>query len=137
MWLYIISYALHWLMALFFFLLLPLPFLLKGATDVYRTWLLKTYRIIIHLAHLGVIGSLITGLFITETFLSAWMITVFILWLAISAFLGLTAKALRLEHSNAVEKSQTDSFRNSLILSLLIFTMFAVKFFPWLDGVIS
>ncbi|PSL51313.1 hypothetical protein B0H94_101226 [Salsuginibacillus halophilus] len=134
--LYIMTYVIHWLMALFFFLLLPFPFILKGVNGEQKFWLLNVYRWIFHLSHAGVIISLASGVMLADTYLSSWFFAVMILWLVISAMLGFTAKYARIiREGGAVSViEERRLFWFSLALSAAVFLMFVVKFAPWITG---
>ncbi|WP_100399223.1 hypothetical protein [Bacillus sp. FJAT-44742] len=131
--LYLTSYILHWVISIFFFLLIPLPFLYKGVDGSYRLPLFKIYRGIIHGAHAGIIIAFITGIILTDNWLSLWTVVVLVNWVAISAFLGLTSKQIRLllsaEKENKENKEAGDKlFQFSLLLSILIIFLFFIKF---------
>ncbi|MFB4164164.1 hypothetical protein ACE1TI_10070 [Alteribacillus sp. JSM 102045] len=129
MWIDITSYIIHWIMALSFFLMIPLPFFLKGMEGENLLFIKKIYRPIIHFAHAGIIGSIITGLFLIQEWLSWWTIAVFVLWLVIGAFLGLTAKSLRISMEN--NQSNSSLLKHSWILTSAVLTMFILKFANW------
>ncbi|MBP3952830.1 hypothetical protein [Bacillus suaedae] len=132
---YIISYGVHLLFSVFFFLLIPLPYLIKGSLDEIERFqlLLKIYKPIIAGAHIGVIVSLATGIFLAESWLSIWFAAVTIIWLAISAFLGITAKQMRIlsEQIEAGTKMTQETItackQSSLLLMVTIIIMFALK----------
>ncbi|SDH01164.1 hypothetical protein SAMN05192534_101313 [Alteribacillus persepolensis] len=129
MWFEIINFIIHWLTALSFFVLIPLPFFLKGMTGDNVYFIKKVYRPMIHIAHAGLIVSVITGLFLVQDWLSAWTFAVLILWLLIGAFLGLTAKSLRLSLED--ETAKTPLLKHSTILTIAILIMFLLKFASW------
>ncbi len=129
MWLEISSFIIHWLMALAFFMLIPLPFFLKGMEGENLLFIKKLYRPIMHFAHVGLIGSIITGIFLIQNGLSWWIIVVFVLWLTIGALLGLTAKNLRLSMEN--NNKDRSLLRFSYILTVAILGMFILKFANW------
>ncbi|WP_240375406.1 hypothetical protein [Bacillus piscicola] len=125
MWVEIISFSIHWLMALAFFMLIPFPFFVKGMQGENLLFIKKVYRPITLFAHAAVIGTVVTGIFLIDEWLSWWTAAVFILWLVISAFLGMTAKSLR-ETLTTEEKSPL--LKHSTLLTIAVTVMFIFKF---------
>lgn len=133
--LYLISYAFHIAVSVLFFVLIPFPFLIKGSLldEPGRfTLLLKIYKRIIWLAHGGVIVAIVSGFFMTTQWLTVWFLFVVLIWLAISALLGMTAKTVRIILEK-VEKNQkaddeTSKLRlYSFLLMIAILSMFMMK----------
>ena len=133
---YLVSFGLHLLTAFVFFILIPLPVLLKamnaeGAKALKK--LLHFYKIILWLAHGALIVTLVTGLIMHFNFASFWLWVVLILWIAIGAYLGLSAKYLRicLEHLDkgvSYEEALTKLQVYSVCLMLGIVAMFVIKY---------
>ncbi|MFC0470791.1 hypothetical protein ACFFHM_09875 [Halalkalibacter kiskunsagensis] len=134
--LYLIGYALHMLVSFLFFLLIPFPFLIKGSLldEPGRfVLLLRIYKRIIWLAHGGVIIALISGFMMSTQWLSVWFVSVLIIWLFLSALLGMTAKMVRIILEKKEEHAKTEEEVHklrlySLFLMFGIITMFFVKF---------
>lgn len=132
----IISYALHLLIVIPFFLLLPLPVMIRS-TEAEKNnksllKVLKSYKVILMVAHGALVIALVTGL-ILRLELSVWVVGVVLLWVAIGAFLGFTAKFVRLslEALNDGKKPE-DSLQKakmySFLLTISISIMFVVKY---------
>ncbi|MFB5663999.1 hypothetical protein [Alteribacillus sp. HJP-4] len=122
------SYVIHWLMALFFFLLIPFPFFIKGMDGENLAFIKKLYRPILILAHIGLIGSAVTGAVLITDWQNWWTAAVLIVWIGIGAFLGLTAKNLRLSMEG---KPETSLLPFSSLLTISILIMFLLKFSNW------
>ncbi|WP_078554491.1 hypothetical protein [Bacillus alkalicellulosilyticus] len=139
---YIISYGVHLLAAVLFFLLLPLPMLIRGTEPEGPekvAKLLSIYKIIIFLAHGALIIALITGLLMNFNLLSFWMVGVILVWVGIGAYLGLTAKYIRItleaiankvSYEESLQKVKTFSF----FLMLGVVAMFMLKYIPIFIG---
>lgn len=131
-----ISYGVHLLTALVFLLLIPLPIFvrgkgLKGAEQLKRV--LSLYKIIGIIAHGALVLALISGLLLNYNFLSVWLITVVVIWVAIGAFLGITAKYIRLtleaiNNSDSYDEHVAKLKTFSTILSFGIIVMFILKY---------
>ncbi|WP_245308315.1 hypothetical protein [Halalkalibacter urbisdiaboli] len=133
--LYIISYGFHLVSSFIFFLLIPLPFLIKGTMGESGRFilLLRVYKRMMWLAHGALILALVSGILMLTSWFSIWLLTVMGIWLAIGALLGLTAKMCRLtleriEIKEGAETEITKLRHFSLLLSLAIIVMFAIKF---------
>ncbi|WP_062050898.1 hypothetical protein [Bacillus sp. JCM 19034] len=134
----LISYAIHLLFSVVFFLLIPFVWLLKGSllegNTINVRKLLRFYKPVILIAHIGIITSVITGFYLASSWLNIWFAAVVFVWIAISAFLGMTAKYLRLvlEQLDANDNIKENKFvkklsRSSLLLTATIILMFALK----------
>ncbi|GAE24370.1 hypothetical protein JCM9140_287 [Halalkalibacter wakoensis JCM 9140] len=133
--LYLVSYAFHLLVSVLFFVLIPFPYLIKGSLldEPGRfALLLKIYKRIIWLAHGGVVVSIITGFLMTSQWMTVWFFLVLIIWLVLSAMLGMTAKPVRIilekvennqDASDDVSKLRLYSF----MLMIAILSMFLLK----------
>ncbi|GAE30860.1 hypothetical protein [Halalkalibacter hemicellulosilyticus] len=134
----IIFYGIHLVFSLFFFLLIPFVWLIKGSViegnvlNLQR--LLRFYKPILFMAHIGVIVSLLTGMYLATSWFNLWFLAVFVVWLVLSAYLGITAKYVRLvleqiEQHSALKSSNIVSKlrRASLILMMMTVLMFALK----------
>ncbi|WP_017727439.1 hypothetical protein [Halalkalibacterium ligniniphilum] len=138
--LFLISYGFHLLVSLIFFLLIPLPYLIKGSLldneKAFQT-LLKVYKRILWIAHGALIVALVSGLIMVSEWTDPWLWVVILIWLALGAFLGLTAKKVRLI-LEAYEKSEEPSEHvdqlklYSFLLMLAILSMFTVKIIRYL-----
>ena len=133
---YLISYAFHMLVSVLFFVLIPFPFLIKGSLldEPGRfALLLKIYKRIIWLAHGGVIVAVVSGFLMTTQWFTVWFLIVFILWLVLSAMLGMTAKTVRIVgeklESNKDAADDISKLRlYSFLLMISILSMFMMKF---------
>ncbi|MDT8862830.1 hypothetical protein N0O92_21900 [Alkalihalobacillus sp. MEB130] len=133
---YLISYAFHMLVSVLFFVLIPFPFLIKGSLldEPGRfALLLKIYKRIIWLAHGGVIVAVVSGFLMTTQWFTVWFLIVFILWLVLSAMLGMTAKAVRIVREKLEsDKDAADDISKlrlySFLLMISILSMFMMKF---------
>ncbi|WP_026674177.1 hypothetical protein [Alkalihalobacterium bogoriense] len=136
---FIISYAVHLLAALVFFLLLPFPMLIRGTEPEGPEKLAKLfsiYKVIFMVAHGALVAAFITGI-VLHFSVSLWMIAVVIVWIAIGAYLGLTAKFLRLtleaiRSKQSYEEPLKKLKTCSMFLMLGIIAMFMTKYLPYL-----
>ncbi|GAF66779.1 hypothetical protein BTS2_3683 [Bacillus sp. TS-2] len=136
---YIVSYGIHVLIAVVFFILIPFPILIKGVGSLEPSKLvvlLKIYRRIISVAHVALIISFISGLLMIQNWLSLWTISVFLIWLGLGVLLGFTAKKVRLSLASLGNQQHNEEeiqslFVFSLLLTLTIIVMFAVKILPY------
>ncbi len=128
-WTFILSLAIHWFMAIAFFMLIPFPFFIAGIKGESAIYIKKLYRPIMLFAHIALIGTIVTGIVLVEEWLSLWTVVVVLLWGIIATFLGLTAKSLRQSLASG-EDDPRILFRSSM-LSVAIFIMFIIKFFDW------
>ncbi|WP_100404382.1 hypothetical protein [Bacillus solitudinis] len=132
---YLINYAIHLLISVLFFILIAFPFLIKGTMEEKQkqSRILNTYQRVIWLAHGGLIIALVSGILMTTDWLSIWVWLVLLCWIVLGAFLGLTAKMCRLTIEK-LKKNEDSSVefeklrRFSLLLSIAIIVMFALKF---------
>ncbi|ARK30896.1 hypothetical protein [Halalkalibacter krulwichiae] len=132
---YLISYAFHMLVSVLFFLLIPFPFLIKGSLlDEPGRFqlLLKIYKKVIWAAHGGVVIAIVSGFLMTTQWFTIWFMIVVLIWLALSAFLGMTAKMVRviLERlgGNQDAKDEIAKLRlYSFLLMISILSMFLMK----------
>ncbi|WP_332633674.1 hypothetical protein [Halalkalibacter flavus] len=132
---YLISYAFHMLVSVLFFVLIPFPFLIKGSLldEPGRfTLLLKIYKRIIWLAHGGVVIAIVSGFLMTTQWLTVWFFIVVLIWLALSALLGMTAKAVRIILENLEKDKKVEDEINKLrlysfLLMIAILSMFMMK----------
>lgn len=132
----IISYALHLLIVIPFFILLPLPVMLRS-TEAEKdhkslSKLLKIYKVFLMIAHVALVIAIVTGLHLRFE-LSVWVIGVVVVWLAIGAFLGLTAKYVRISleainDGQDTEEPMKKTKKFSLLLTLSIAIMFVIKY---------
>jgi hypothetical protein len=138
--LYIIGYALHMVVSFLFFILIPFPLLIKGSlldnTGKF-IFLLRIYKRIIWFAHGGIIIALISGFMLSTQLVSVWFVSVLILWLIISALLGMTAKMVRIILEKKIENVETvEEIKKlrlySLLLMIGIITMFSLKFLRYI-----
>jgi hypothetical protein len=138
--LYIIGYALHMVVSFLFFILIPFPLLIKGSlldnTGKF-IFLLRIYKRIIWFAHGGIIIALISGFMLSTQLVSVWFVSVLILWLIISALLGMTAKMVRIILEKKIENVETvEEIKKlrlySLLLMVGIITMFSLKFLRYI-----
>lgn len=88
----------------------------------------RIYKWIIHFAHVAIVGTLITGIIIMDTWLSWWTLIIILLWLIIGAFLGFTAKSLK---ASLTSHEKQPLLKHSTILSVAITVMFVIKFSGW------
>ncbi|MBU8907399.1 hypothetical protein [Desertibacillus haloalkaliphilus] len=131
----IISYGLHLLSAVIFFILLPLPFLVKGMEQDGRerlTVLFRFYKSVLVVAHGALVFAFITGLWMYFNLASLWLWSIIIVWVALGAFLGVTLKNMRLSQeafSNQEDARTTIAKvkRFSIFLSVAIVVMFVLK----------
>ncbi len=135
---YLISYGFHLLVSLLFFLLIPFSFLIKGLLNEKERFqqLLRIYSRIIWVGHGALIVSIITGFLMTSQWLSPWFLLVILIWIAIGAFLGMTAKMIRLTLAKTDEgKEAEDEIAKlrlfSFLLMLSILSMFTAKILPY------
>ncbi|MDY7222881.1 hypothetical protein P4637_09505 [Halalkalibacterium halodurans] len=136
---YIISYGIHVLVALVFFILIPLPYLIKGSLlDREESFqkLLSIYQPILLVAHGALVVSVVSGLLMVADWTSLWVWGVIVLWVAIGAWLGLTAKGIRLLKGNQESSEEravlvTNLKKHSLFLMVAIIAMFALKIFRY------
>ncbi|MFC0558492.1 hypothetical protein [Halalkalibacter alkalisediminis] len=132
---YLISYAFHMLVAVLFFLLIPFPFLIKGSLlDEPGRFqlLLKIYKRIIWAAHGGVVVAVVSGILMTTNWFTVWFMIVTLIWLAISAFLGMSAKMVRvILEKQELHQSTEDEIAKlrffSFVLMIAILSMFLMK----------
>lgn len=132
----IVSYAIHLLILIPFFILIPLPMFLRGHEYENFTQtllkLLKFYKVVIFISFGTYVIALLTGLYLRFE-LSLWIAIVILIWLAIGAFLWLTAKHFRLlleeiESGAKTLKALEDTKRYSRLLTIAIATMFLFKY---------
>ncbi|MFA9458692.1 hypothetical protein ACERJO_18260 [Halalkalibacter sp. AB-rgal2] len=134
----IIFYGIHLVFSLFFFLLIPFVWLIKGSllerNVVALQRLLRFYKPILFIAHIGVIVSLLTGVYLATSWLNFWFLAVLVVWLVLSAYLGITAKYVRLVLEQIEQHSALKSYddvsklrRASLVLMIITVLMFALK----------
>lgn len=128
-WTFIVSLAIHWLMAIAFFMIIPFPFFVAGLKGESAKYIHKLYRPIFYFAYVAFIGTLVSGFVLIDEWLSLWTAIVFVLWGAIGVFLWLTIKSLRFSLETGKEDAKI-LFRSSM-LSVAIFVMFIIKFFDW------
>ncbi|WP_096199549.1 hypothetical protein [Bacillus sp. FJAT-45350] len=133
---HLISYGLHLLITLIFFVLIPLPIIIKAwsAEDNKKVArVLRIYKVVIMIAHGALIVALVTGLILHFDLTSLWIWVVILLWVAIGAYLGLTAKYVRMTlelldknepHKESLQKTMT----YSVCLMLGIISMFVLKY---------
>lgn len=132
---FILSYVLHLLVALVFFILLPLPVIIRATSAEGQEQLrkvLRIYKVVLLLGHGALIVSVITGLILRFEF-SLWMATVLLIWIVIGAYLGLTAKYVRMSleaitQNNSYEEEIQKARLFSMLLTLGIIAMFIMKF---------
>lgn len=134
--LHIISYALHLLIIIPFFILLPFPMFIRGhelqsnLTSLVK--ILKFYKVILLVAHIALVIALVTGLILRFQF-SLWVTGVIIIWIAIGAFLGYTAKYVQLLLDEIASKKKTlesleGTKKYSRLLTIAIASMFVLKY---------
>lgn len=132
-------YGIHVLTTLVFVLLLLLPFYSRKLTpDAGSTssGSLNFWRIVFHIAHLMLIVSLATGIWMAPSYTSSWFWLVIIVFLAMGAFLGISAKSLRLVAEGIANRTDyTSAFRKlnrfSLLLSVTITIMVVLMTYRW------
>jgi hypothetical protein len=123
------------LVAILFFLLIPFPFLIKGSLldEPGRFQLLLIiYKRIIWIAHGGIIIAIVSGFLLTTQWFTAWFAIVVLIWLALSAFLGMTAKMVRIilekMGNNLTAEDEIAKLRlYSFLLMIAILSMFLMK----------
>ena len=137
---YIINYAIHIFVSILFFVMIPLPFLIRASLqddkDKLLKQLLNVYKHLLWFAHGGIVIMIVTGFLMKPAF-SLWLIIVLLVWLALGAFLGLTAKYTRivleqLSTNSHVEDEIVKLRRFSLFLSVAVIAMFLTKFLPYI-----
>lgn len=97
---------------------------------------MKMWKGLFHLAHLALVLSLVSGLFLNYSFTSSWFWVVLVVFLALGAVLGIAAKYLRLTVEGMEQKNQSsDSFaklqRFSMILAFIILLMIVLMSARW------
>lgn len=100
-------YGIHSFSAIVFGILLLLPFFAlrwKGKDGAQLEGALKFWRMEMHIAHLFVILSLVTGIILASSYTSTWFWLVIVVFLAMGALIGIVAKSLRLMTAAVGEK---------------------------------
>lgn len=136
---YLVNYGLHMLVSVLFFLLIPFPFLIKGSLSEQGRFLLllRIYKKIIWLGHGALVVALVSGFLMSSEWLNAWFILVLIIWTAIGAFLGMTAKMTRIIVEKEEDGKDTDDEvaklrLYSFLLMLAVLSMFTSKILVYL-----
>lgn len=132
----IISYALHLLIIIPFFLLIPFPMFLRGyeleKNQKGFIKILKIYHVILMVAYVALIIALLTGLYLRFE-LSIWVVSVVLIWAAIAVFLGYTTKyvknlLLHLQENQNTNDTLLNAKKYSKLLTLVIAVMFVLKY---------
>ncbi|KMK76585.1 hypothetical protein [Alkalihalobacillus pseudalcaliphilus] len=139
---FIISYGIHVLISVIFFILIPLPILIKGIpiTDTNKLKVVfAIYRPIFKVAHGAIVLSFISGVVMVTDWLTSWTVAVILLWLIIGALLGITAKKMRemleyFKENRELYDEMASLFQSTLWLSLAVIAMFAIKILPYFYG---
>jgi hypothetical protein len=132
-------YGLHVLTTIVFSLLLVLPFYARkiaANASAATKGTLSFWRMTFHLAHLMIVVALVTGLLMTPSFTSSWFWVVILVFLAMGAFLGISAKSLRLVTAGITNRTDyTPALRKlnrfSLMLSVTIVVMVLLMIVRW------
>ncbi|GAB7389319.1 hypothetical protein BSNK01_31570 [Bacillaceae bacterium] len=126
-----LNYMIHMLSALIFIVLLPLPFFVRRLVKDGRpaAGALQAWRRIVDIAHLFLVVSLATGLWMRPDFSSLWFWLVIAVFIVMGAALGMVAKSLRLLRDSAgqgrtLAEEQRKLVRFSSLLSVTILVMF-------------
>ena len=135
----IISYGLHLVTAFIFFVLIPLPVLLramKAKGDSKLNKLLRFYKIVLMIAHGALVVAVVTGFIMYFDLRSLWLWIVFLIWVAIGAYLGITAKYIRLTLERINEgAAYEDLFQKTRVfsgcLTLGVLAMFVIKYISY------
>lgn len=134
--------GLHSVSAIVFLVLLPLPLLIRrlvrNNNQSQAVPTLRTWKIILILAHVFLIVSFISGLLMGYSadpsfrwLVSFWFISVMVIFVALGAFLGMTLKSVRLAIMDSGQPDQTVLLklqRQSRLLSLTIIGIFILMF---------
>ncbi|AIC94731.1 hypothetical protein BleG1_2153 [Shouchella lehensis G1] len=131
----IVLFATHMFTSIVLFLCIPLPFLYYAARlddgERFKMRLIKVYRVILVIAHIGLLLLIATGIPLLVEWRSWWTWGVVLLTLVIGASLGITSKSLRLMASG--EQEYEKPFRKaSLLLAFSIGAMFLLKYSRYL-----
>jgi uncharacterized membrane protein len=131
-----IGFIIHNMSALVFLPLIFFPFVVskwkkQGAVGKGRGW-----TILFQLAHVFLVLSLITGFILTYNFLSSWFWVVILVFLALGAMLGITAKNFRLAKEATANDQSSEAImaklqRFSTILSLVVILMIILMVVRW------
>ncbi|GAF23520.1 hypothetical protein JCM19047_3344 [Bacillus sp. JCM 19047] len=127
----IVLFATHMFTSIVLFLCIPLPFLYYAARlddgERFKARLIKSYRVILVIAHVGLLLLIATGIPLLFDWASWWTWGVIIVTLIIGASLGITSKCLRLINNGDFDYEQP--FRKaSLLLAISIGAMFLLKY---------
>jgi hypothetical protein len=131
-----ISFIIHNMSALVFLPLIFFPFVVskwkkQGTVGKGRGW-----TILFQLAHVFLVLSVITGFILTYNFLSSWFWVVILVFLALGAMLGITAKNFRLAKEATANNQSSEAImaklqRFSTILSLVVILMIILMVVRW------
>ncbi|MET3503953.1 hypothetical protein [Halalkalibacter oceani] len=130
---YLVSYGIHVLVSVVFFLLIPFSYLVKGSLfdgQARLLQVLRIYRWIFRAGHGAIVISFVSGLFLNVEWTSVWFLVVLLLWIVIATYLGLASKMTRqIIESNGEAEEEIAKLRvYGLFLMLSVLAMFAVKF---------
>lgn len=127
-----VSYWVHAIAILVFVPFLFLPVSLRQGEHTGRPIAAASmWKGLFHLGHLYIILSLITGLILAPSYTSSWFWLVMVLFLAVGAFLGITAKNFRLSLENANPRHVAKLRRFSTLLAISILLITILMFYRW------
>lgn len=127
-----ISYWVHAIAILVFVPFLFLPVSIRQWENSGRPQASASlWKGLFHLAHLYIVLSLITGLILVPSFTSSWFWLVIVLFLAVGAFLGITAKNFRLCLENGSPQLFGKLKRFSALLAISTLLISILMFYRW------